>query len=111
MAATPISLSAASAVSDPTSTSSASRQVSSPRSSEPARSHAVATNWSASISFPPQLVPRTPGSRGRSDEVRPTVDVDVGPGDVAVAARRQVHRDAGDLLREPGATEVAGLVE
>jgi 3-oxoacyl-[acyl-carrier protein] reductase len=39
------------------------------------------------------------------------VDVHGGAGDVAVAPGHQIRGDRGDLLREPGAAQVAGLVK
>src|SRR5271166_4949316 len=46
-----------------------------------------------------------------SYKVRAPVDVHRGAGDIAVTPGRQVGGDGGDLLREPGATEIARLVK
>ena len=46
-----------------------------------------------------------------SDEVRAAVDVHRRAGDIAVAPGRQIGGDGGDLLGQPGAAEIAWLVE
>src|SRR6476620_911973 len=46
-----------------------------------------------------------------SDKVRPAVDVHRCSGDISVAPRRQIGGDGSDLLGEPGAAEIAWLME
>ena len=95
-------------MSEPSSFSWASLRRASVRCSSPARNESLAVVVQAGLG----LGRRHELVRGTgSQEVRTSVDVHIGPGDVAVGLRGQEDDHHGDLVGEPGPAQIGRLME